>query len=354
MSSSESRTTLLICQLWTIILTGFFTLSSCADDKWKVDVDQVFLPIEFSVKNFNAEIQNLPTSDSIALIQLRNNYPNFLTNYCEDILRIGDSQSETTIKELRQFIAHPDSKETLLAIDTTSGDEDYLSRISKDIENGFKRFHTFMPKENIPEVIWMNSGFNYAIYPRDEFVAVGLEWFLGPEHPVLKHLPPDKFPQYQQLRMHPDLLAADAVKGWMLVHFIDKGYTGEKCIDDILYWGKILWLLGKCMPEQFDHVLMDWTPEDLEWAKANETAIWLELQPANVLFETNRTVFHRWMTDGPFTKFGSIPQESPDRLGAWMGLKIIEDFMDQHPSITVEQLFSDTDHIQYLKSYRPG
>lgn len=362
MSSSESRTTFLIRSLWTrnkvssllgLILISFITLSSCTEDKWTVDVSEMTLPTDFSVRNFNWEIQHLSENDSSSLIQLRHNYKLFLTDYCEDILKIGSSQSIETIDKLNEFVAHPDTRETLLAIDSTSGDPEFLRGVSLDLENGFKRLHVFMPDVKIPEVIWMNSGFNFAVYPRDEFVAVGLEWFLGPEHPILKLLPPDRFPKYQQLRMHPDLMAADAMKGWMLVHFINRGYTGEKCIDDILYWGKVLWLLGKCMPEQFEHVLMDWTPEDLEWAKANETAIWLELQPANVLFETNRTVFHRWLTDGPFTKFGSIPQESPDRLGVWMGLRIVKNFMDQNPETSAEQLFSETDYIPFLKSYRP-
>jgi len=362
MSSSESRTTFLTCLLWRrnkvtsllgLILISFITLSSCTEDKWTVDVSEITLPTDFSVRNFNQEIQYLSENDSSSLIQLRHNYKFFLTDYCEDILKIGSSQSIETIDKLKDFVAHPDTRETLLAIDSTSGDTEFLKEVSLDLENGFKRLHVFMPDEIIPEVIWMNRGFNFAIYPRDEFVAVGLEWFLGPEHPILELLPPDRFPKYQQLRMHPDLMAADAMKGWMLVHFINRGYTGEKCIDDILYWGKVLWLLGKCMPEQFEHVLMDWTPEDLEWAKANETAIWLELQPANVLFETNRTVFHRWVTDGPFTKFGSIPQESPDRLGVWMGLRIVENFMEKNPETSAEQLFSETDYIPFLKSYRP-
>ena len=362
MSSSESRTTFLTCLLWRrnkvssllgLILISFITLSSCTEDKWTVDVSEMTLPTDFSVRNFNWEIQHLSENDSSSLIQLRHNYKLFLTDYCEDILKIGSSQSIETIDKLNEFVAHPDTRETLLAIDSTSGDPEFLRGVSLDLENGFKRLHVFMPDVIIPEVIWMNSGFNFAVYPRDEFVAVGLEWFLGPEHPILKLLPPDRFPKYQQLRMHPDLMAADAMKGWMLVHFINRGYTGEKCVDDILYWGKVLWLLGKCMPEQFEHVLMDWTPEDLEWAKANERAIWLELQPANVLFETNRTVFHRWLTDGPFTKFGSIPQESPDRLGVWMGLRIVKNFMDQNPETSAEQLFSETDYIPFLKSYRP-
>ena len=362
MSSSEIRTTILTPFLWTrskvtlilgLTLTSLITFSSCTEDKWAVDVNGVHLPTDFSVKNFYREIQHLPENDSSSLIQLRSDYNLFLTDYCEDILKIGNSQSIETVNKIRGFVAHPDTKETHLAIDTTSGNAEFLSKVSLDLKNGFKRLHVFMPNEIIPEVIWMNSGFNFAIYPRDEFVAVGLEWFLGPEHPILKLLPPERFPKYQQLRMHPDLLAADAMKGWMLVHFVNRGYTGEKCIDDILYWGKVLWLLDKCMPEQYEHVLMDWTPEDLEWAKVNETAIWLELQPANVLFETNRTVFHRWLTDGPFTKFGSIPQESPDRLGVWMGLKIVEDYMEQNPETSAEQLFSETDYIPFLKSYRP-
>ena len=131
------------------------------------------------------------------------------------------------------------------------------------------------------------------------------------------------------------------------------GYTGERCIDDILYWGKIMWLLDKCLPESYEHVLMGWSPEDLQWAKINESAIWIELQPADVIFETNRTVFNRWFSDGPFTKVGAIPQESPDRLGAWMGWQIIEDYMDRNPEVSVGELFKEMDHIPFLKSYRP-
>jgi hypothetical protein len=153
--------------------------------------------------------------------------------------------------------------------------------------------------------------------------------------------------------MHPDLMAGDTFRGWLLVYFSDKYYKGETCIDDILYWGKILWLMKKCLPELHDHLLMDWTPDKLHWAEANENKIWLELQPSKVLFETNRTIYKRWLSDGPFTKAGSIPQESPDRLGIWMGWRIVEDYMDRNPETTIEELFNEQDHIPFLKSYRP-
>jgi hypothetical protein len=362
MGTSEIRTTLLrglLCtrlkspfSLWFAMFFSFFLLS-CANDKWEVEPSSVEFDTPFSTLNFIEDIQELPGIDSLALNVLQQKYGAFWVDYSEDILKIGASNKVSTIKELRRFVSHPDTKETLDAIDTTSGDKAYLHSIEKTLEAGFKRFHAFMPKETIPTIIWMPSGFNYAIYPRKEYVAVGVEWFLGPEHHIIGLLPPDRFPQYQQLRMHPDLMAGDTFRGWLLVYFSASGYTGERCIDDILYWGKILWLMKKCLPELHDHLLMDWTPDKLQWAEANESAIWLELQPSKVLFETNRTIYKRWLSDGPFTKAGAIPQESPDRLGIWMGWRIVEDYMDRNPETTIEELFNEQDHIPFLKSYRP-
>ena len=102
-----------------------------------------------------------------------------------------------------------------------------------------------------------------------------------------------------------------------------------------------------------DHLFMDWTLNDLEWALANEESIWLELQPADVIFETNRTVYNRWLTEGPFTRAGTIPQESPDKLGIWMGWRIIEDYMNANPQTTIDELFDNREASEFLRTYRP-
>ena len=153
--------------------------------------------------------------------------------------------------------------------------------------------------------------------------------------------------------MHPDLITANALRGWMLVNFQNRGYTGRMLAEDILYWGKVLWLTKRCLPEFHDHLLLDWTPTELKWAKANEESIWIELQPSDVIFETNRTVYNRWLTEGPFTRAGSIPQESPDKLGIWMGWNIVDDYMEANPETTIEELFADRDPANFLRTYRP-
>jgi hypothetical protein len=336
--------------LWTIIV---LCLASCSNDKWDVNPDDVDLGNEFRVRTFHQDIQDLPKSDSVAVEKLVRVYGEFWADYSEDILKLGAFNDSATVDALRQFLTHESTVETLAAIDTTSGSSDKIDQISSELENGFKRFHALMPTEPVPDIILMSSGFNFSVYPSENYLAIGLEWFIGHDHPILDKLPQDIFPQYRKMRMHPDLLSANAFRGWMLVNFQNRGYTGRMLSDDILYWGKVLWLTHKCMPELHDHLLMDWTLHDLEWALANEESIWLELQPADVIFETNRTAYNKWLTEGPFTRAGTIPQESPDKLGIWMGWRIIEDYMDANPQTTIDELFDNREASEFLRTYRP-
>ena len=350
MVTSRFRTTLLRGQLWTIIV---LCLVSCSDDKWEINPDDVDLGKEFRVRTFHQDIKDLPESDSIAVEKLIRVYGEFWADYSEDILKLGAFNETATVGALRKFLIHESTLETLAAIDTTSGSSVKVDQISVELENGFKRFHALMPTEPVPDIILMSSGYNFSVYPNENYLAIGLEWFIGHDHPILDKLPTDIFPQYRKMRMHPDLLSINAFRGWMLVNFQNRGYTGRMLSDDILYWGKVLWLTHKCMPELHDHLFMDWTLNDLEWALANEESIWLELQPADVIFETNRTVYNRWLTEGPFTRAGTIPQESPDKLGIWMGWRIIEDYMNANPQTTIDELFDNREASEFLRTYRP-
>ena len=363
MSTSEIRSTLLQGRLWTMLKIGFIALGagliyvfifSPIDDKWYVDTSTVELGREFRVRSFYKDIQTLPDNDTVAINKLIRVYDDFWGEYSEVILRLGPFNDPNTALKLRGFLNDPFVLETLAAIDTTSGSIDRINEVSIELENGFKCFHHFMPNEPVPDVILMNSGFQWAVYPRMDYVAIGLDLFLGHEHYITERLAPDVFPQYQKLRMHPDLITANSLKGWMQVNFLDRGYNGQMLIEDILYHGKVLWLADKCLPDFHDHLLMEWTPHDLAWALANEENIWLELQPQEVLFETNRTIYNRWLNEGPFTRAGAIPQTSPDRLGVWMGWQMVEDYMESNSDISIEGMFDEQDPTPFLKAYRPG
>ena len=363
MSTRENRTTLLNGQLWTMLKVGLIALGASliyvcffyhSEDKWHVDTSTVNLGREFRVMPFYKDLETLPDNDSVAVDKLIRVYGNFWEEYSEAILKIGPFNDPNTVRELRRFLTDPSILETQAAIDTTSGSAERINKISLELEDGFKRFHHLMPNEPVPDIILMNSAFHWAVFPREDYVAIGLDLFLGHEHSVTLKLAPEVFPQYQKLRMHPDLITANTLKGWMQVHFTNRGYNGQMLIEDMLYHGKVLWLADKCLPEFHDHLLMEWTPEDLVWASANEGNLWLELQPQDVLFETNRNIYNRWLNQGPFTRAGAVPQSSPDRLGIWMGWQMVEDYMNLNSDISIDELFDELDPTPFLKAYRPG
>jgi uncharacterized protein YjaZ len=60
------------------------------------------------------------------------------------------------------------------------------------------------------------------------------------------------------------------------------------------------------------------------------------------------------MTDGPFTS--GFADQSPARLGAYMGWMIVRAYMQEADGVTLRQLMENTDARQILKvsKFKPG
>lgn len=328
--------------------------NSCSERRWDVPESELEPYSQSQTLDVRNVILNLPASPRESFAAWNQATGAFGSVYTEEILKIGAANRPETVEKLKAFAAHPDVTPIESAIDSTCGSSAELAFYGKRLSEGIDRLHFFLPHETTPRVTWMNSGFNFAIYPTPTHLGIGLEWFLGSDNPLVQTLPPSMFPQYMRDKMEPQRLPATALRGWLLVHFSERFYDSSKCINELLYWGKIMFLTQKCLPQESLSDLLDWSKEDLEWAKTNEQSIWLELQPQDMLFNSNRMEFGRWFDEGPFTRIGGIPQEGPDRLGAWIGLRMVTDFMNANPELNMNDLMQIRDPLPIVKSYRPA
>ena len=334
-------------------LAAAFSLTGCFNDPaWVAPAEALHADVPASI-DLRKIIRELPMDSMSAMAVWHERTGEFGADYVADILRIGEPSDARCMNELKRFTSHPDVAPIELAIDSTSGDSEVMASHEQTLMQAFQRFHYFFPQSPLPAVAWMNSGFNYAVYPTESALGIGLDWFLGPEHPIVGTLAPHVFPQYMRNRMQPDLIPTTAMRGWLLVHFSNPWYRTELCVDELLYWGKILFILEQCLPETPQHTLLDWSVADWAWAEAHERDVWMELQPQDALFASDRLEFGRWFSEGPFTKFGAIPQESPDRLGAYIGWRMVSEYMADHPETTLSQLITITDYTPIVKAYRP-
>ena len=326
---------------------------SCASDPTRIHTVAVSLPADHQVVDWMKVLHDLPKDQNRAkaLAYMTEAHPEFWPTWCEDILQLGDAQDSATVDVLRQFLT--EMRPMLEAIDSTSGQGDVLRRETEALLDGLKRHQVLFPAESVPDVVWMPSGFNFALYPTPTCLAVGLDWFMGPTQPLLEELPPSQFPQYRLNRMKPEWMASDAMKGWLLVTHQHRIPPGARTADLMLFWGQIMHLTSLCMPNATPAQLLNWTSEEWAWAEANERAIWAQVQPQERMFNDNPREVMRWFQEGPFTRVGDIPQESPDKLGAYLGWKMVQAHTAARGDLPVDGWFMAQDPQPFLRTYRP-
>ena len=336
--------------LWVL---AWGVVAGCHRSPSTVNIEGLELPANHREVNWMEVLDNLPQDKNRAKQwdHLRQAHPEFWAAWCEDILQLGASEDTASVEVLAEFLAQ--MRPMLEAIDTTSGSAEVIERESALLRDGLKRLSVLDPSAKLPDVVWMPSGFNFAIYPGPDWVGVGLDWFLGSDHPMLSELPPARFPHYRLQRMRPEWMASDALKGWLLVSNQDRIPAAPRTVDMWLYWGKIMHLTSRCLPDATPAQMMNWTDDEWDWAVKHERATWAEMQPQDRMFSSNPKDVMRWFQEGPFTRVGRVPQDSPDRLGIFLGWRAVEAAMKANPDWTEVDLLNLQDTQPVLRSYRP-
>jgi hypothetical protein len=181
-------------------------------------------------------------------------------------------------------------------------------------------------------------------------LGIGVEWFIGPDHPILGRLAPEVFPDYMKQRMTPEALVPSAVKGWLLIHYT-RDLRGEDLLFNLVETGKVMALLDALLPDVADTVKFAFTEPQLMWCHENEFQMWRRIVKDKMLFSTEQEHIGRLMNDGPFTN--GFERESPGHIGEWIGWRMVRSYMADHPDLTFAHLFAIHDPQEILKSYKP-
>lgn len=217
-------------------------------------------------------------------------------------------------------------------------DEQFATKLPQSrklIEDGFKRLQVHLPNSKLPEsVIFMDSYFASSVYCTEKEIGIGLERYLGAKTDVIRELPGDVFYEWIKKAMEPQYLERDAVCGWVLTHICEPGKDFNN-IQAMIQWGKILYLTRAALPGQKEHTLLRYSEKEYDWALRNERNFWEYLVKQNILFVKSETDQAAFLQEAPFT--ARLPQKGPDRLGQFLGYRIVCSYMEQY-DITLQEL----------------
>ena len=220
--------------------------------------------------------------------------------------------------------------------------------VQKKLETLFKHIKYNFPKTKTPKVITVISEMDYnnkVIYA-DSLLIISLELYLGKEHKFYQ------FPNYLKQNFEDKQIIPDVVSSFSLNKIAP--ITDKTLLSQMIYFGKQLYLKDLLIPDYSDADKMGYTPEQLKWCEENESYMWRYFLEREMLYSNDSKLGNRFVNPAPFSKFYlEIDNESPGRVGAWMGWQIVRSFAKNNDVPIEELLRMNAKEIFEKSKYKP-
>nr|WP_225901910.1 gliding motility lipoprotein GldB [Zobellia barbeyronii] len=296
----------------------------------KVSEDVKKINVELQVDRFDSEFA-AATPEGLAA--LKGKYPYLFP------VQYSDSIWVAKMKDTIQI-------ELLSEVEKTFSD---FSQEEESLELLFKHIKYYYPQFDTPKVVTVISDVDYTnrIILTDTLLLIGLDNYLGPEHrfyhEIQNYISADLDSQYLAV----DVASAFAKK--VVPRPQERTFLAQ-----LIYYGKELYLKDELLPLATDAQKINYSEDQFLWAEANEQAIWRNFIESEYLYSTENTLARRFLDPAPFSKFGlELDNESPGRIGRYIGWQIVRSFMDKN-EVTLQQMLSlPAEEIFKKSNYKP-
>ena len=304
--------------------------------------------LEVEVVRFDSAQLEVRTDNAFAdVCQLYTDYEEFMPIYIENILGLPSEDTAYFSQLYAEFLTDTTMgfAQTNALVQTRFASIDSLQ---KTLNTAFARLHYVYPEWGIPTIYLFVSGFNSSVMYYDNIIGVGVDMYLGSDYPLYNQVVYD----YQKSTMCKEYIAVDVLKMY-LAYNIAYNSKKNRLLDQIIFRGKQLFLLSQVLPNEPDWKIMGYTKEQWDWCNYYEQAIWNRIMEKRDLFKTESSVLSSYLNEGPFT--AEVTQDSPGRLGQWVGWRIVDSYMRSNKDITLRELINERDAQKILEQsfYKP-
>lgn len=317
---------------------------SCTPSSPKIPADQrIRIPLQRLDSAMFA-----PPADFVKanIAKYRQDYASIFDIYTRDIIRIGVETDPYFADYLDLFLAEPLIRESYDSAKVLFGD---FSLYHNAIEEAFSRLRVELPDLKVPEVFTMISAFNEPIAVTDTHIGISLDKFLGEKSIFYQRT---GVPVFLRKRLNANTIPAEAVRSWLLTEYPHSD-SANNLANTLIYHGKIMYLMDIAFPDMPDRLKIGFTDRNEEWMRKSEKNVWSYLIEQKLLFSTDRQEISKYVRDAPFV--ATYGEDSPGRLGVWLGWQIVRSYMRSNNSVDLIELIKNNDHQSILvnSKYNP-
>jgi len=283
----------------------FLILTACQDES-KIKDAIAELPVDLKISRFDKMLLDASAEN---LTELKQAFPFLFNPRTPDsvwIAKFEDSLQQELTRE----------------VNTVFKD---FEPVEADITNFYRHLNYYDPGYQQPEIITLINNVDYRnrLIVTDSLVLIALDAYLGKDHRFYENISRFIRKQMTSEQIVSDLAEAYAIKA-------QTQPLPKTFLDEMIYQGKLLYYKDVMIPFKNDSSKIGYTEEELEWARANETAIWTYFVEKELLFSTDPKLNGRFINPAPYSKFYlELDNESPGRIGIYMGWQIVRAYAER-------------------------
>lgn len=314
-----------------VLMLGLITLMVSCKEEGKNEEKVAEIPVQevkiarFDQKFFGGKAEDLP--------QLKTEFPYLFPKDNEDAVWIEKMRDPFQLKLYEEVQKkYPNT-----------------NKLEDGLENLFRHIKLYYPEFKEPKVITLVSDDleTKALYAGD-LLFIPLSLYLGNDNYLYEGLP-----KYQVKQFVPEQILPDVVTSFSEDKIAPP--QDRTLLSLMVYFGKELYMQDVLLPDATDAVKIGYTPENIEWANANEEEMWRYFIENKLLYDTDPKLPGRFINPAPFSKFYlALDNESPGRIGRWLGWQIVRSYMENNKDVPLQQMLAmDAKTLFENSKYKP-
>ncbi len=219
-------------------------------------------------------------------------------------------------------------------VDKVYGDP---SNLENELADMFARVKHYYPSFHQPTVKGFVSAFGgYDLIQTEKMILIGLDYFLGPQPRyydnnfpsyILKYYTKDQLPVKISMSTSSQFNKFDREDNTVLAHMI--------------YYGKAFYFTKQMLPCIHDSIITEYSPQEFKLLNDDPAFVWQHFVSNKLFYNTDRAAIQKYIDDRP--KTFEIGENSPGRVGRWLGYELVKSYMKENPDVTLQELMVETD-----------
>ncbi len=315
------------------IILSCIVLTACHTDEQKnyVSFSGNVKVFRYDRLQYEASVQN----SFSAMQKMGLEFPRATKLLIEDVLALGRVEDPAINEKLCSY--YSDSTLVQIMNDANVKFKD-MSKIEKGLTSGFRNLKEELPDIQIPKVYSLFSALNQSVVVGDSLLGFSLDKYMGADYPLYRRY----YYEYQRRTMTPERILPDCFTFYLLSQYPFQWIPGHRTLKDvIMHQGKIRWVAQKVLGIHSDTEIMGYSKEETEWCRKNKEMLWHWMVANEHLDSTDPMLIRAYTHPDPSMVFKG--EKIPPLIGVWMGLKLVEKFVQEHPDITTAELMDMTD-----------